>query len=133
MWLTKIFTAVLVALLGLLPSSCTTAKNSAARPHAPVGNIAPAFESPTNKILGELDLTNHYETCLSLGSGRSFTIKPNLLDRSHVQLILQVESKFANGGTKDLSVVQVITKKGKQFDVAVGDMNLTLTPNLVDE
>jgi len=43
---------------------------------------------------------------------------------------MAVESKSPNGKTRDLSVVQIITKTGKPFEVAVGDMNLTLTPKL---
>jgi hypothetical protein len=31
-----------------------------------------------------------------------------------------------------LSVVQVVTKAGKPFEVAVGNMNLTLTPLLAE-
>jgi hypothetical protein len=137
MWLTKIFTAVLVALMGLLPSSCTTAKNPTAQQqqHVPVVNIVTASGtgSVTDKNLGELQLSNNHETCVSLGAGKSFTIKPTQIDRSHLQLIMQVESKFANGGTKDLSIVQVVTKTGQPFEIALGDVNLTLTPVLTNE
>jgi hypothetical protein len=134
MWLTKFFTAVLVALMGLLPSSCSTAKNSTAQQHAPVVNIVTnlAVAAVTSRNLGELQLSNNRETCVSLGAGKSFTIKPTAIDRSHLQLILQVESKFANGGTKDLSITQVVTKAGQPFEIAVGDVNLTLTPVLVN-
>lgn len=127
MWFTKIFSAVLVALTGLLPSSCTTAKKPAAQ-HVSGADIV--SQSATNKNLGELSLTNHYETCVNLGAGKSCTIKPTLLEHSNLQLTMAVESKNANGKTKDLSVVQVVTKMGKPFEVAVGDMNLTLTPRL---
>ena len=130
MWFTKIFSALLVALTGLLPSSCTTAKNSSAQ-HTSGADIV--SQSATNKNLGELSLTNHYETCVNLGAGKSCTIKPTLLAHSNLQLTMAVESKNANGKTKDLSVVQVVTKMGKPFEVAVGDMNLTLTPRLSDE
>lgn len=90
-------------------------------------------ESLTNKNLGELELTNHYETCVNLGAGKSCTITPNLLGHSNLQLTLSFESKNANGGTKDLSIVQIVTKTGKSFEIAVGDMNLTMTPKLSDE
>ena len=89
--------------------------------------------SETNKNLGELSLTNHFETCVNLGAGKSCTIKPTLLGRSDLQLTMAVESKAPNGKTKDLSVVQVVTKTGKPFEVAVGDLNLILTPKLSDE
>ena len=126
MWFTKLFAAVMVALTGLLPSSCTKAKVPAAQQHA--GEIVSL--SATNKNLGELSLTNHYETCVNLGAGKSCTIRPNLISRDNLQLTMAVESKNADGRTKDLSVVQVVAKTGKSFEVAVGDMNLTLTPRL---
>jgi hypothetical protein len=132
MWLTKIFTAVMVALTGLLPSSCTKAKSPAAQQHAPVVNIVTSSQSNTNQNLGELQLTNHYETCVNLGAGKSCTITPNLLDRKNLQLTMSVESKNADGKTKDLNVVQVVAKTGKSFEVAVGDMNLTLIPLLAE-
>jgi hypothetical protein len=131
MWLTKFFTAMLAILTGLLPSSCSRARSAKVQPAAPV---APTVSlSTTNKNLGELELTNHYETCLDLGVGKSFTIKPTLLDHSNLKLTMELESKNSSGGTKDLSVVQIVTKSGKPFEVAVGDMNFTLTPKLQGE
>jgi hypothetical protein len=132
MWLAKFLTAVLVALTGLLPSSCSRAKSPAAQQHTPVVTIATSSESYTNQNLGQLELTNHYETCVNLGAGKSCTIKPNLLDRSNLQLTMSLESKNADGKTKGLSVVQIVTKTGMPFEVAVGDMNLTLTPLLAE-
>jgi hypothetical protein len=133
MWLTKLFTALMVLLTGLLPSSCTSAKKSTAQQHAPIVTIATSFESFTNKNLGELELTNHYETCVNLGAGKTCTITPTLLGRSNLQLTMALESKNASGKVKDLSIVQVVTKTGIPFEVAVGDMNLTLTPKLAEE
>jgi hypothetical protein len=127
MWFAKIFTAVLVALTGLLPASCTTAKKPAAQ-HATDAEIA--SQSETNKNLGDLSLTNHYETCVNLGMGRSCTIKPTLVGRSDLRLTMALQSKDVNGQIQNLSVVEVVTKTGKPFEVAVGDMNLTLTPRL---
>jgi hypothetical protein len=133
MWLTKIFTALMVVLTGLLPSSCIKAKNPTAQQHAPIVTIATSSESFTNKNLGELDLTNHYETCINLGAGKSCTIKPTLLDRNNLQLTMALESKNSSGKTSSLSVIQVVTKTGQSFEVAVGSMNLTLTPKLSEE
>ena len=131
MWITKSFTALLVALAGMMPSSCTKVKNSAAQ--SPTAQqVAGAREiismSETNKNLGDLSLTNHFETCVDLGSGRSCTIKPTLMGHNNLQLTMAVESKNADGKIQDLSVVRVLAKAGKTFDVAVGDMNLTFTP-----
>jgi hypothetical protein len=127
MWFTKIITTAIVAWLGLLPSSCTTAKKPSAQSVTAAEIVS---QSTTNKNLGELSLTNHYETCVNLGAGKSCTIKPTLLGRSSLQLTMSLESKTPNGQIKDLSIVQVVTKTGKPFEVAVGNMNLTLTPLL---
>ena len=77
MWLTKIFTALMVILSGLLPSSCTSmkGKSPATQQHAPA--TTEIATNSKNKNLGELELTNHYETCIQLGAGKSCTIKPN--------------------------------------------------------
>jgi hypothetical protein len=131
MWLTKLFTALMVILTGLLPSSCTSAKKTSAQ-HTPIVTIANSSESFTNKNLGELELTNHYETCVNLGAGKSCTIKPNVLDRRNLQLTMALESKNASGQISGISVVQIVTKTGQPFEVAVGDMNLTLTPLLAE-
>jgi hypothetical protein len=137
MWVTKFLTTTLIALTGLLPSSCTKTRSPAAQQKQPAANaINSAVNSPqvsTVKNLGELDLTNHFETCVNLGEGRSCFIKPTAVSRSKMQLTMSLESRSPNGKTRDLSVVQVIAKQGKPFEVAVGDMNLTLTPILAGE
>lgn len=132
MWFTKIFTALLVALTGLLPSSCTKAKNPASQSHTSGVTFGSSSGLSTNKYLGELQLTNHYETCIDLGAGKSCTIKPDQIGRSNMQLTMSVESKNSDGRTKDLSVVQATAKTGKVFEVAVGDVDLTFTPLLVE-
>ena len=73
------------------------------------------------------------DVCVDLGAGKSCTFKPTLLDHSNLQLTMAVESKNAAGKTEGLSVVQIVTKSGKPFEVAVGDMNFTLTPKLQSE
>jgi len=123
----------MAVLAGLVPSSCTSSKNPTAQQHDPVVIIATSSDSLRSKNLGELQLTNHYETCVSLGAGKSCTIKPTLLDHTSLRLTMALESKYSNGGVKGLSIIQVITKSGEPFEVAVGDMNLTLTPILAAE
>jgi hypothetical protein len=131
MWLTKIFTAGLAITTGLLPSSCTKAKSPKVQQPTPA--ISTASLSTTNKNLGELALTNHFETCVNLGAGKSCTFKPTLLDHSNLQLTMEVESKSAAGKTEGLSIVQIVTKSGKPFEIAVGDLNFTVTPKLQGE
>ena len=134
MWLTKLFAALMAILAGLVPTSCTSSsKARTAQQHAPVVIIATSSNSLTNKNLGELQLTNHYETCVNLGAGKSCTIKPTLLDHASMRLTMALESKNSKGGVKGISIVQIVTKSGEPFEIAVGDMNLTLTPVLAAE
>lgn len=123
-----IATAIAVFVTGLLPSSCT--KMSSTTRAAPVAN-AVAVNS-NDKNLGELSLTNHYETEVQLGAGKSCRIVPSAIDRRNIRLTMTLESKKANGRTEGLNVIQVVTRTGRPFEVAVGDMNLTLTPKLAE-
>lgn len=129
MWLTKIFTVVTVAVTGLLPSSCSSAKNKTAT--AQTHGLADASVTSTNRNLGALALTNDYETCVDLGAGKSCTITPKVTGHSDLQLLMSLETKKANGKTDGISVTRVAASQGKTFEIALGDMNLTLTPNVV--
>ncbi len=91
MWLTKLFAALMAVLAGLVPTSCTSSKNATAQQHTPIVTIARSADDLTNKNLGDLQLTNHYETCINLGAGKSCTIKPILLDRASLRLTMAVE------------------------------------------
>ena len=75
-------------------------------------------------------LTDHHETCIQLGAGKSCTITPKVLDRGN-PATMAVETKKADGRTDGLSVTEVVAAEGKPFEVAVGDMNLSLTPNIL--
>jgi hypothetical protein len=123
-----IATVITVFVTGLLPSSCT--RISSTTKAAPVANAVSVSSNEEN--LGELSLTNHYETCVQLGTGKSCRIVPSVIDRNNIRLTMTLESKKANGKTEGLNVIQVITQTGKSFEVAVGDMNLTLTPKLAE-
>jgi hypothetical protein len=87
----------------------------------------------SNCDLGMVNLTNHFETCVLLGPGRDCVLTPNMIDSKNVQLTVTVESKKPNGKIHDLSVTQVVTKLGKPFEVAVGNFNFSLTPNMASE
>lgn len=120
----------MVLLAGFLPSSCTSTKGKSPAPQQQASSVISI--NSTNKNLGVLQLTNHYETCVQLGNGKSCTIKPNLIDSKDLQLIMALQSKKSDGKIAGLSVVQVMARQGKSFEVAVGDMNLTLTPKLTE-
>ena len=87
----------------------------------------------SNCDLGAVSLTNHYETCVQLGAGKDCLLTPNMIDSRNVQLTVTVESRNAKGKIHDLSVTQVVTKPGKQFEVAVGSFSFSLTPNVSSE
>jgi len=127
-----------ISLSGLLPSSCsktsTAAKQVAPAPQPVATNSSPAVPTSSNaKDLGELELTNRCETRVELGAGRSCTITPKLLDHDSLQLTMALQSKQANGKTAGFIVTQVVTRPGKSFEVAIGDMDITITPEIVQE
>ena len=100
-----------------------------------LGNSAhgPTITTNLGCELGEVMLTNHYETCVSLGSGKDFIIDPKILDSHNVQLTLTVESKTASGKTHDMTVTQIIARSGKPLEVAVGNCSFSLTPTVAAE
>ena len=126
------FATVMVALsMSWLPLSCS--KSSTAQPHT-VSSTPAQVSKPSNlKNLGELALTNHIETCVNLGAGNSCTITPTLLDGKNLQLVMALESKKKDGKMAGLSVVEVVAHSGQSFDIAVGDLDITLTPELAAE
>jgi hypothetical protein len=129
-----IATVITMIFASLIPSSCSknsTLSKAAAKPGS-TNNVATATNT-NEKNLGELSLTNHYETCIQLGAGKSCTIRPNLIDSKDLQLTMSLESKKTDGKTEGLIVTQVAARDGKSFEVAIGDMNFTLTPNIVSE
>jgi hypothetical protein len=83
--------------------------------------------------LGAVSLTNHLDTCVSLGGNRDCLVTPVVIDKNSVQLTVQVESKNANGRVHDFAVTQVVAKPGKAVEVAVGDYSFSLTPTLAAE
>ena len=46
---------------------------------------------------------------------------------------MTLQSKQANGKTAGLIITQVTTRPGKPFEVAIGDMDITITPEIVQE
>src|ERR1051325_10032650 len=118
-------TAILAAIsITWLPTSCS--KSSLAKNSTSATNNMAA--NPNEKNIGQVVLTNHYETCVNIGNGKSCVIRPRMLDGKSVQLILSLQSTNTEGETDALSVRQIVTKSGKQFEVVIGEMNLTMTP-----
>ena len=131
MGISQIISVVALSLTGLLPASCQ--KTSSQQKSSPPAAVAHSNTTNANDIfhnLGEVELTNHYETCVQLGGGKHCTLTPKMLNQKYVLITLSVESKTAAGKTHDLSVTQVVTRTGKPLEVAVGDFELTLTPRV---
>jgi hypothetical protein len=130
MGISQVATVMVAFSMGWLPLSCS--KKPATQSHA-ASTTQVAAKPANEKDLGQLSLTNHIETCVNLGAGKSCTITPTLLDQKNVKLVMALESKKQNGETAGLSVVQVVTRPGQSFDIAVGDLDITLTPELAAE
>jgi hypothetical protein len=137
MGIAQIATTVSVFLAGFVPASChkSTPPQKAA---ITINNVATAAATSTNDMgvvtntilhdLGEVALTNHYETIVQLGGGKDCILSPKVLDGRNVQITFALETRAQNGKIHGLSVGQVITSSGKSVGIALGDFNLTLTP-----
>ena len=118
-----------LSLMGFLPASCS--KSSTAKSTGTTASVAATNAvSPNEKNLGVLKLTDHHETTIDLGLGRSCRITPALLDRKDLQLTMALETKTANGGMAGLNVLQVVTTPDKPLDISIGALKITMTPSL---
>jgi len=135
MGIPHVIAVAVTALSGLLPAGCHKSgppqKTSPAA--APATACATNTFIPTARNLGEVTLTNHYETRVQLGGGKNCILTPKLLDSRNVQITLALETKTNAGKTHDLSVKQIVTRTGRPFEVAVGDFSLALTPKVATE
>ena len=131
--------AVIIFLTGLLPASCHKGvpqqQSGAGTVSLALTNAAgqPAALPAADRILGDVTLTNHNETCLRLATGETCTLTPRMLDQRNVQLTLAVESKNDYGETHNFAVTQIVTESGKTLQVAVGDLDLIFTPRVTEE
>ncbi len=129
----------MILLTGLFVSGCKK------KPEAPVEvatntvsvvTNAPAVgEAPANsrtRDLGVLELTNHSETRIQLGDGKSCAITPSLIDPKHLQLTVALESRTPDGKITSLNITKVVAQPGQQFEVDFGSLNLTLTPQMAE-
>ena len=87
--------------------------------------------APKPGEMGEVTLTNHYETVVKISNGKNCTLVPHIIDSHNVELTLSLESRNAAGKTHELAVTQVAAHSGKLMEVALGGMQLTFTPKLV--
>lgn len=85
------------------------------------------------KDLGVLPLSNHIATTISLGERKECTITPTLLRSGNLQIILAMETTGPDGRPQGMNVARVLARPGQPFNVSIGDMNLTFTPQLVNQ
>lgn len=128
MGISNLVATVTVFVTGLMPMSCHKAAQTKAPPAA-----ATTVTNSIRHNLGEVALTNHYETCVVLGGGKQCTFRPRMLDAHTVEITFALESKTNAGKIHDLTVTQATTKSGKPLEVAIGDFQLSLTPRMVLE
>jgi hypothetical protein len=134
MGLSQIVAGVTVFLTGLMPLSChKTATTASTQPKASPATIIVSPTSAPQHQLGDVSLTNHLETCLQLGGGKNCTLTPHMIDKHTVELTLALESRTPAGKIHDVSVTQVTAKDGQPLEVAVGDFQLSFTPNISSE
>jgi hypothetical protein len=130
MGILHIATIAAISLTSLLPASC---RKTAVKTSTSASVAAANTTTNTAHELGELTLTNHLETCVHLGSGKSCFFTPRMIDRHSFQLTLALESKSESGRTRDLNVTEVVAKTDKPFELAIGDFQLSFTPHVAVE
>jgi hypothetical protein len=130
----KISVAAFVLLAGLLLTGCQKTVSQQKAPDPGLSIIGLNIDTNlVSRNLGEVTLTNNFDTCVALGAGKNCVLSPKMIDSKNVQLTLTVESKTPKGRVHDLAITQVVTALGKPFEVAVGEFNFSLTPNLATE
>jgi hypothetical protein len=123
----SLITAITVFLSGLFGCSKTTPPASTAKP-------AQTVQADSKiKDLGVLTMTNHLETFVKVGKDKDCRIVPNMMGRKDIELTLTLESKSAKGVTSGLSVVRLTGKPQSQFEVTIGDTDITFTPQIASE
>jgi hypothetical protein len=122
MVLKSVITGMAISIAGFFGCSKAAAPATSAK-------AAPAAQSSV-KDLGTIQMTNNYETFVSLGKGKDCRMVPKILDRKDIQIMLTFESKKPDGTTTGLSVAQLQGTTDKPFEVSVGDTDFTFTPQI---
>jgi hypothetical protein len=124
MVLKSVITSVAVSIGGFFGCSKAAAPATAAK--------APAAQSNVND-LGILQMTNNYETCVSLGAGKDCRLIPKILDRKNIQITVTYESKKPDGKTTGLSIVELQGTAEKPFEISIGNTDITFTPQVAEK
>jgi hypothetical protein len=105
--------------------------SSCSKTPAPQSAASRSVASSKIKDLGVLQLTNHYETSVTIGRGKNCRIVPKLLDRRDLQLTITLESKSADGKTADLTVMQIVGQPEKPLEVSADGTEFSFIPKIV--
>jgi hypothetical protein len=130
MGLSHITVVAAIGLAGLLSAGCSKTPPSPQRTQTVAANDTVTYSKKKN--LGVIQMTNHYETEIDLGKGKSCTIIPRLLDQNDLRLTLTFGSKSADGRPTGLCVTQVTARPGQPFVINVNDVDMSFTPRLVE-
>jgi hypothetical protein len=126
MVLKNVITSITVSIAGFFGCSKATPPATTAK------GTAPAVQSV--KDLGILQMTNNYETCVSLDAGKDCRMVPKILDRKNILITVTFESKKSDGKPTDLSIVQLQGAADKPFEVSIGtNTDFTFTPEVASE
>ncbi len=128
-----VIAGVVVGLVGVGCKYVPALWHGKAKSAASSAMIASATNAPVNPNLcqlGELNLTNHYETVVDLGKGRNCILIPRSKANQNLELTLTLESR-AEGKTKELSVRKISAKPGQLMEVAFGETQISFTPKLI--
>jgi hypothetical protein len=142
---------VAIALTGLAPGGCHSTQAAAKKPAAastPAATTQPAagpkaaeaapkkllasqiILDGTNCFLGDVNLTNHTETWVTISPTKQCMFTTRKIDSRNAQITLSLETKNAKNKVADLAVTQIVTKGEKPFEVAFGDCSLSFTPHI---
>ena len=123
--------AILVAatLPCVLLSGCSQNSQGKTRP-APEAKSAPPAKTVGD--LGTLTFTNHIEREIGINPATVCRIKPQKINRQDIELTITIESKKSNGKPAGLQVSQVIAHQDQSMDIRLGDIAISLTPQLAE-
>jgi hypothetical protein len=119
----SLITGVMVSLTGLMGCHKAAVSATAAK------GANPAAQSRIQD-LGVLQMTNNYETVVSLGVGKDCRMVPKILDRKDIEITVTFETKKPDGKPDGLSILQLQGTAQKQFEVSVGDTDFTFVPQV---
>ncbi|MFZ0827380.1 MAG: hypothetical protein WAO02_08140 [Verrucomicrobiia bacterium] len=145
MGINQIILIAAIVLTGLLASGCKPSEPAAPKAntnavqavsnavHVPSPSPAPASARARTRDLGVLQLTNRWETRIQLDADKSCAITPHLIDPTHLQLTMVLESKMPDGKINGLNIIKVVSQPNQQFEFDFDGVSLTVTPQMAGE